>query len=89
MIARPLAILLLLASTAIADYPARVVGVSDGDTLTVLTAEKLDQAPGQCHLRARRPDLYGKLVEPPPPGQDPVTKPGWALAGKTDGPGLP
>ncbi|WP_422930861.1 hypothetical protein [Singulisphaera sp. PoT] len=40
MIACPPAILLLLAPAAIADYPARVVGVSDGDTLTVLTADK-------------------------------------------------
>jgi predicted amidohydrolase len=27
-----------------------------------------------------RPDLYGKLVEPPPAGQEPVTRPGWAMA---------
>lgn len=39
---RPLAFLLLCLtpSLAHADFPARVVGVSDGDTLTVLTAEK-------------------------------------------------
>lgn len=37
----PLLLLLLFAAPACsADYPARVVGVSDGDTMTVLTAEK-------------------------------------------------
>jgi hypothetical protein len=33
--------LLILPVPAIAaDYPARVIGISDGDTITVLTAEK-------------------------------------------------
>ena len=35
-----LILLLLPLSALAADYPARVVGVADGDTLTVLTAEK-------------------------------------------------
>lgn len=40
-----------------------------------LTAEKLAQASGRRYLRARRPELYGKLVEP----QESVTIPGWSL----------
>ncbi len=37
-----------------------------GDDIVVglLTAEALEQAPGRRYLRARRPELYGKLVEP-------------------------
>ena len=35
-----LLILLLPASARAEDYPARVVGISDGDTITVLTTEK-------------------------------------------------
>ena len=45
----------------------------------LLTPEKLPNASGRRFLRARRPELYGKLVEPSPPGQEPVTAPGWAL----------
>jgi hypothetical protein len=50
-----------------------------GDDVVVglLTAEKLELASGRRYIRSRRPELYGKLVEPPPPGQKPVTLPGW------------
>jgi predicted amidohydrolase len=50
-----------------------------GDDVVVglLTAETFERASGRRYLRARRPDLYGKLVEPPPPGTSPVTLPGW------------
>src|SRR5258705_4058664 len=51
--------------------------VDDDVVVATLTAEKLSLASGPRYLRARRPDLYGKLVEPPPPGQQPVTEPGW------------
>jgi predicted amidohydrolase len=53
-----------------------------GDDVVVarLTPEKLGQSSGRRYLRARRPELYGKLVEPPPPGQEPVTEPGWKVA---------
>ena len=37
---RYLIVLLLVSSASAAEYPARVVGVTDGDTLTVLTAQK-------------------------------------------------
>jgi predicted amidohydrolase len=53
-----------------------------GDDVVVasLTPEKLEEASGRRYLRARRPELYGKLVEPPPAGQEPVTHPGWSVA---------
>jgi predicted amidohydrolase len=46
-----------------------------GDDVVVgsLTADKIDQSSGQRYLKARRPDLYSKLVEP----QESVTLPGW------------
>jgi hypothetical protein len=48
-----------------------------GDDVVVglLTAEKLELASGRRYLRARRPELYSKLVEP----QESVTLPGWKL----------
>ena len=52
-----------------------------GDDVVVglCTAEKIELSSGRRYIRARRPDLYGKLVEPPPPCQEPVTSPGWKL----------
>ncbi|MDB5353455.1 MAG: putative amidohydrolase [Planctomycetota bacterium] len=57
-----------------------------GDDVVVglLTADSLKEAPGRRYLRARRPELYGKLVEPHPPGHEPVTSPGWRLAFRPD-----
>jgi predicted amidohydrolase len=54
--------------------------LGDDVVVALLTAERLELSSGRRYLRARRPDLYGKLVEPPPPGQEPLTKPGWTLA---------
>src|SRR5262249_46327791 len=50
-----------------------------GDDVVVglLTADAFQSASGRRYLRARRPELYGKLVEPHPSGQEPVTSPGW------------
>jgi len=50
-----------------------------GDDVVVglLTAEKLGQSSGRRYLRARRPDLYGKLTMPG--AEPPVTEPGWKL----------
>lgn len=50
-----------------------------GDDLTVglCTADKLEVAGGRRYIRARRPELYGKLVEPSL--EPPVTAPGWDL----------
>jgi predicted amidohydrolase len=48
--------------------------------VALLTAEKIEQASGRRYLRARRPDLYGPLTAPLPPGQQSQTMPGWRLA---------
>jgi predicted amidohydrolase len=54
--------------------------LGDDVVVALLTAETLEQSSGRRYLNARRPELYGKLVEPRPEGQPSVTKPGWALA---------
>jgi hypothetical protein len=54
--------------------------LDDDVVVALLTPDKLEQSSGRRYRRARRPDLYGKLVEPPLPGQKPVTHPGWTLA---------
>ena len=48
-----------------------------GDDVVVglLTPEKLEQSSGHRYIKARRPDLYGKLVEP----QESITLPGWTM----------
>jgi predicted amidohydrolase len=61
--------------------------LADDVVVALLTADKIDQSSGRRYLRARRPDLYGKLVEPPPPGQEPSTRPGWAMAHEANPPG--
>jgi len=50
-----------------------------GDEIAVglCTADKLAASSGQRYLKARRPELYQKLVEPP--DEPPVTSPGWAM----------
>jgi predicted amidohydrolase len=53
--------------------------LGDDVVVALLTGDKIQNSSGQRYLRARRPNLYGKLVEPPPPGQQPVTAPGWKL----------
>jgi len=52
-----------------------------GDSVVVglLTADKLALSSGQRYLKARRPELYGKLVEP----QVSVTLPGWRMQHET------
>lgn len=54
--------------------------LDDDVVVGLLTAESLATAPGRRYLQARRPELYGKLTEPHPPGHRPVTSPGWRLA---------
>jgi predicted amidohydrolase len=54
--------------------------LGDDVVVALLTADKLAESSGRRYLRARRPDLYGKLVEPLPHGQQPVTNPGWKVA---------
>ena len=51
----------------------------DDDVVTAtLTPEKLELASGRRYLKARRPELYGKLVEP----QKSETLPGWRMERK-------
>ena len=54
--------------------------LDDDVVVALLTAETLEQSSGRRYLRARRPELYAKLVEPFPTGQEPVTLPGWERA---------
>jgi predicted amidohydrolase len=58
--------------------------LDDDVVVGLLAADKLALASGRRYVRARRPELYGKLVEPPPPGQEPVTCPGWCVAQAKD-----
>ena len=58
--------------------------LGDDVVVALLTPDKLAQSLGRLFLRARRPELYGKLVEPPPPGQKPVTLPGWDLRNRSE-----
>jgi predicted amidohydrolase len=49
--------------------------LEDDVVVGLLTPEKIQQSSGQRYLKARRPELYGKLVEP----QESVTRPGWTM----------
>lgn len=53
--------------------------LGDDVVVALCTPEKIELSGGRRYLRARRPELYGKLVEPLPPGQQSVTNPGWRL----------
>ena len=54
---------------------AECTELGDDVAIGLCTAEKIDQSSDRRYLRARQPDLYGKLVEPP--DAPPVTEPGW------------
>lgn len=49
--------------------------LEDDVVVALLTPEKIEQSSGRRYLNARRPELYGRLVEP----QASVTLPGWTL----------
>jgi predicted amidohydrolase len=49
--------------------------LEDDVVVGLLTPEKIADASGQRYLKARRPELYDKLVEP----QQSVTLPGWRM----------
>lgn len=51
--------------------------LGDDFCIGVCTKEKIANSSGQRYLRARRTELYGKLVEPPT--VPPMTQPGWTL----------
>ena len=53
--------------------------LEDDVVVALLTAEKIEPSSGRRYLPPPA-QLYGKLVEPAPPGQEPVTKPGWEMA---------
>jgi predicted amidohydrolase len=55
--------------------------LGEGVVVGLCTSEKLAASSGRRYLRARRPELYGKLVEPG--AEPPLTEPGWKL--KRDG----
>ena len=61
------------------DVQAECRELGDGVVVTELKADMREGAPGRRYLRARRPELYGKLVEPHPPGHAAVTEPGWKV----------
>ncbi len=52
-----------------------------GDDVVVgrCTPEKIDLSGGRRYLRARRPELYQKLIEPAPDGRPPEVNPGWRI----------
>lgn len=56
--------------------------LGDDVTVSLCTAEKIDVSSGRRYIRARRPELYGKLVETS--DEPPVTAPGWSLNQKED-----
>ncbi len=49
--------------------------LEDDVVIGLVTPEKLENTSGSRYLKARRPDLYGKLVE----AQQSVTLPGWTM----------
>lgn len=49
--------------------------LDDDVVVGLLTPQKLDLSSGRRYLKARRPELYGMLVEP----QESVTLPGWRM----------
>lgn len=54
--------------------------LGDDIVVSLLTSEKLKSASGRRYRLARRPELYGKLVEP----QKSVTLPGWKMEHQSD-----
>ena len=62
-----------------------------GDDVVVglCTPEKIELSGGRRYIKARRPDLYARLTEPLPEGQQPEVNPGWRSPGlqrPSDGP---
>ncbi len=56
--------------------------LDDQVVVACCTQKKLDLASGRRYLRARRPELYGQLVEPS--AEPPQTLPGWKLHKPSD-----
>jgi hypothetical protein len=51
--------------------------LGDDYCIGVCDHERIAVSSGRRYLRARRPELYAKLVEPS--AEPPVTQPGWEL----------
>ncbi len=49
--------------------------LADDVVVGLLKPDMTERAPGRRYLKARRPELYGKLIEP----QESVTTPGWSM----------
>ena len=55
--------------------------LEDDVVVGLLTPEKIPVSSGHRYLCARRPELYGRLVEPLPEPMRKGTQPGWTLKG--------
>ena len=51
--------------------------LEDDVVVGLCTADKIDVSSGHRYLRARRPELYQKLVDPLPDDWEAGTNPGW------------
>ncbi len=60
---------------------AESTALEEDIVIGLLTQEKINHSSGRRYLKARRPELYGKLVEP----QQSVTLPGWRLEHEKQG----
>ena len=49
--------------------------LDDDVVVALLTGEKIESSSGRRYIKARRPELYGKMIEP----QVSVTLPGWRM----------
>ena len=67
---------------AMGEIVAESHALGDDVVLGLCTPEKIELSGGRRYLRARRPELYGKLVEPHPAGHTARVEPGWRLEGK-------
>ncbi len=67
---------------------AESAALDDDVVVALLTADALEQSSGRRYLRARRPGLYGKLVEPPRPARSRSPGPagGWRTRTTPDEP---
>lgn len=59
--------------------------LEDDVVVGLCTADKIEVSSGHRYLRARRPDLYQKLVEPLPEDWEAGTNPGWKRDSDDDG----
>jgi predicted amidohydrolase len=64
---------------------AETNALGDDVVVGICTPGKIEQAGGHRYLRARRPELYGKLIEPHPAGQPSRVDPGWRVYGQDKG----